>query len=87
MVKSVSGTTPSSSTDLVLAYPTGFTMNNCSIVNVEIYYNGIWRNLSAMANSSAYQVITSLRANGIYVYPTGSSAMNTAIRITLLRIA
>ena len=86
MVKSVSGTTPSSSTDLVLAYPIGFTMNNCSIVNIEINFNGIWRNLSAMAGDPAYRVITSLRANGIYVYPTGSSAMSTAIRITLLRI-
>ena len=86
MVKSVSGTTPSTSSELVLDYPTGFTMNKCSVVNVEIYFNGIWRNLSAMAGNPAYQVITSLRENGIYVYPTGNSAMNAAIRITLLRI-
>lgn len=79
----VSGTTPSSQTDLLLPYPTGFNAGNCTIVSTQIFVSGVWRNETYMAGYPDYVCVTSLRDQGINVYPVGQSSLSKPVRVTI----
>lgn len=79
----VSGTTPSSQTDLLLPYPTGFNAGNCTIVSTQISVSNVWRNETYMAGYPDYVCVTSLRDQGINVYPVGQSSFSRPIRVTI----
>lgn len=79
----LSGTTPSSQTDLLFPYPTGFNAGNCTIVSTQISVSDVWRNETYMAGYPEYVCVTSLRDKGINVYPVGQSSFSKPIRVTI----
>lgn len=85
-IQRVTGTTPSTQTDLLLSYPSGFTSENSTIVGVEIFHNYIWRNMTYMLTSQDYNCAVSLRPAGINVYPIGTNTFSKSIRIILERV-
>lgn len=85
-IQRVTGTTPSTQTDLLLSYPSGFTSENSTIVGVEISHNNIWRNITYMVVSQDYNCAVSLRPAGINVYPIGTNTFSKSIRIILARV-
>ena len=84
-IKLVSGTTPSSTMDGILAFPTGFNFGNCSVANVEILSNGIWRSITSMISANEYLCIVTLRQTGIFLYPVGANSYSKSIRVTLIK--
>lgn len=84
-IKLVSGTTPSSAMDGILAFPAGFNYENCSVANVEILFNGIWRSITSMISADEYVCIVTLRQTGIFLFPMGANSYSKSIRVTLIK--
>lgn len=55
-IEIVTGTLRSSAGETALAYPAGFTMDNCIILTVDVYYNDSWETWSFGRFNSVSQI-------------------------------
>lgn len=88
-VYQLTGTLPSSTgSEITHAYPTGCTVDNCTIVAFEFLANNIWRNLSYMVqNPQYYSILASTRNDGVHLYLVGSDGVSKPYRCYLLKFS
>lgn len=88
------GNTPNSSGSATLSYPTGFTKDNCFIVNMMIYYNNSWityayGQLNADNESpNPSRFFASLNDDGVSVYvgmKSGNWYYNKPLKVLLYK--
>lgn len=93
-IEIIQGTTRNGAGSVTLSYPTGFTMDNTAILNIEVYYGGHWETYAFGRFNSASQIpnpsrfFASLEEDGVNVQcemSTNTYYYNKPVRVTLYK--
>ena len=82
----ITGTLPSSTGSSTIAYPTGYTVSNCHVLNLEVYVYGGWRSGQDLVGDAQKRLFTYQLSNGVAVYNDSSNLYSTNIRVTLQKL-